>query len=60
MTNNLLNAFKTMLNETDWMDEESKQVAIEKVNFIDTKIGYSDDIHNDTYLNEIYKNVKYR
>ena len=32
MTNNLLNAFKKMLNETDWMDDESKQVAIEKVN----------------------------
>jgi membrane metallo-endopeptidase-like protein 1 len=46
-----------MLNETDWMDEESKQVAIEKVNYIDTKIGYSDDIYNDTYLNGIYKNV---
>lgn len=57
MTNNLLSAFKTMLNETDWMDEESKQVAIEKVNYIDTKIGYSDDIYNNTYLNGIYKNV---
>ena len=31
MTNNLLTTFKEMLNETDWMDEQSKKVALEKV-----------------------------
>ena len=31
MTNNLLITFKEMLNETDWMDEQSKKVALEKV-----------------------------
>lgn len=31
MTYNLLSAFKIMLNESDWMDEESKIIALEKV-----------------------------
>ena len=31
MANNLLNEFKLILNESDWMDTESKKVALEKV-----------------------------
>lgn len=33
MVDNLLGAFKQILRESDWMDEESKKSAIEKVNF---------------------------
>lgn len=32
MTNNILKEFKQVLNETDWMDEQSKQAAKDKVN----------------------------
>ena len=31
MVQNLLEEFKQILRESDWMDEESKKVAIEKV-----------------------------
>ena len=31
MTNNILNEFKSILNETDWMDVSSKQAALDKV-----------------------------
>jgi membrane metallo-endopeptidase-like protein 1 len=31
MVNNLLQEFKQILRESDWMDDESKKVAIEKV-----------------------------
>lgn len=30
---NLQDAFKELVNENDWMDEETKKVAIEKVPF---------------------------
>ena len=57
MVQNLLREFKQIIKETDWMDEVSKQKAIEKANFIDIKIGYSEKIYNDTYLNEEYSVV---
>lgn len=57
MVQNLLLEFKEILRETDWMDEVSKQKAIEKANLIDVKIGYSDKIYNDTYLNEQHAGV---
>lgn len=31
MIDNLLDEFTQMLNESDWMDDESKLVALEKV-----------------------------
>jgi predicted metalloendopeptidase len=57
MVNNLLSEFKLILNENEWMEDESKRRAIEKVHSIDTKIGYSDQILNDTYLDILYENV---
>ena len=54
---NLLSEFKLILNENEWMEDESKRRAIEKVHSIDTKIGYSDQILNDTYLDILYENV---
>lgn len=59
MVANLLEEFKLILNETDWMDTESKLVALEKAQYIDTKIGYSENILNDTFLNKHYENVNY-
>lgn len=33
MIANLQEAFKELVDESDWMDEETKKVAIEKVSF---------------------------
>ena len=33
MSNNIVKEFKYMLNETDWMDAQSKKAALEKVIF---------------------------
>lgn len=33
MINNLLNEFKAILNESDWLDAKSKELAMEKVSF---------------------------
>jgi predicted metalloendopeptidase len=57
MTDNLISEFKLILKESDWMDQESKNKALEKVDHMDRKIGYSDDIFNETYLESFYKNV---
>ncbi len=55
MVENILNEFKQILKESDWMDEQSKQKAIEKASLIDIKIGYSENIYNDSKLNEQYR-----
>ncbi len=57
MINKIIDEFKEILNESDWMDKESKLKALEKASNIDIKIGYPDFIKNDTYLNELYKEV---
>ena len=49
--------FRNILNSTDWMDEWSRKAAIDKLDNIDSKIGYSDDILNNTYLDKFYKGV---
>jgi hypothetical protein len=33
MTKTILNEFKQILNETDWMDVQSKKAALDKVKF---------------------------
>lgn len=45
MTNNLLTTFKEMLNETDWMDEQSKKVALEKVRKRRIKLFFNVKLH---------------
>lgn len=55
MVSNLLVEFKNIIKESDWMDEKSKEKALEKATLIDIKIGYADKIFNDTRLNEQYK-----
>ena len=57
MIENIRSEFKQILNELDWMDDASKRAAEEKADFIDTKIGYPDYTFNDTYMNDIYKEV---
>lgn len=60
MIDNLLNEFEIILKESDWMDDESKKKALEKVKQMDKKIGYSEDIFNETYLQVFYQNVYYK
>ncbi len=57
MIKNILNEFRNIIAESDWMDTESRQAARDKLNAIDYKIGYSDIILNDTALENMYKGV---
>lgn len=54
MTRNIVNEFKAILDENEWMDKKSKIRALEKADFIKTQIGYPDDYDNTTYVNIKY------
>ena len=54
MTNNLLNEMKIMIQESTWMDAESKTKAIEKANYIKPQIGYPDFYDNTSYVAQNY------
>lgn len=57
MTHKLQQAFRDILQATDWIDETTKQLAEEKVNSMSLKIGYPDDILIPSELNEKYKGI---
>ncbi|KAK7463335.1 hypothetical protein BaRGS_00038100 [Batillaria attramentaria] len=52
MAANLLEAFKEIVRESDWMSNSTKQAALEKADSMKYKIGYPDFIMNDTWLDE--------
>ncbi|XP_072047168.1 membrane metallo-endopeptidase-like 1 [Amphiura filiformis] len=54
MIANLRKAFKDMLEYNEWMDEETKVVAREKIDAMRQQIGYPDWIYEDDTLNEYY------
>ncbi|XP_064610524.1 neprilysin-1-like isoform X2 [Liolophura sinensis] len=59
MTSNLRNAFKNMLVDIDWMDEETRTAAREKADAMDLNIGYSDDLLDDNKLNAEFAELQY-
>lgn len=53
-------AFMDILEkENDWMDEETKQKALDKAHAVLAKVGYPEFILNDTYLNEDLKQLQF-
>ena len=50
-------AFKTRLEEKDWLDDTTKERCAAKVDAITEMVAYPDQIYNDTYLNELYARV---
>lgn len=60
LVNNLQKAFENRINELDWMSDETKAQAKEKLYAITKKIGYPDvwrtydaDINRDTYFENV-------
>ncbi|CAF0951778.1 unnamed protein product [Didymodactylos carnosus] len=56
MINDIRSSFIEMLNQSTWMDAESRNKAIEKAQAIDQKVGYPDYLgsNNNTKLEEDY------
>lgn len=53
-------AFNDILHENEWMDAETNIVAQEKIAAMEEKIGYDDDILNNTLVNRRYENMTVR
>lgn len=58
MTREIQQSFKELLNQTTWIDDETKELATEKVNAMLLRIGYPDFILQPELLNERYKDVR--
>ncbi|KAL8571767.1 hypothetical protein ACOMHN_058131 [Nucella lapillus] len=63
MIGDLKDAFKEMIQEADWMTDQTKTAALDKalcccvLTAVVDKVAYPLRDMNDTYLNEQYKNV---
>ncbi|UXI15420.1 Pre-mRNA-splicing factor 38A [Sarcoptes scabiei] len=54
MIHNIREAFNELLNYNEWMDDETRQVAKEKANAINERIGYPDLLTNPIQLSKEY------
>lgn len=59
MIYNIREAFNELLEENDWMDGQTKQVARDKANAMNERIGYPDLLTNSIELSKEYGQVGY-
>ena len=57
MIGNLKTAFKSLLDESSWMDAATKSIALEKVDVMREFVAYPDWITNQTALENYYAGV---
>lgn len=57
MIHSIREAFNELLEENDWMDNETRAVAKEKADLINERIGYPDILTNPDELAKEYSNV---
>ncbi len=55
----LQTVFSDLLDETQWMDEDSRKEAHAKLNVMGKKIGYPEFVKDDQELSEYYEKVSY-
>ncbi|XP_055523630.1 neprilysin-4 [Wyeomyia smithii] len=60
MTHELQQAFREILNETKWLDGQTKRLAEMKVNAMSLRIGYPDFILSHKELNDKYSDLQIR
>uniref|UniRef100_A0A673HYE4 Neprilysin n=1 Tax=Sinocyclocheilus rhinocerous TaxID=307959 RepID=A0A673HYE4_9TELE len=58
MITNIREVFVSNLDDLAWMDAETKKAAEEKARAIRERIGFSENIMNNTYLDQEYQDVK--
>ncbi|XP_026143562.1 neprilysin isoform X1 [Carassius auratus] len=59
MITNITEVFVSNLDDLAWMDAETKKAAEEKARAIRERIGFSENILNNTYLDQEYQNLSY-
>ncbi|XP_052819632.1 neprilysin-4-like isoform X2 [Mya arenaria] len=57
MIGNIRNAFNELLDELDWMDPSTKELAREKAKAVREWIGYPADVADPEKITELYENV---
>lgn len=57
MVDYIRSEFLRILNEIDWMDEETREEAREKANSIAPYIGYPDELLQDELVEELYSGL---
>lgn len=60
MIRNIREAFNELLDENEWMDEETKLLAKEKADCINERIGYPDILTKSEELETEYQQVYLR
>lgn len=60
MIDTVKKGFKERLDNNEWIDKETRQACVEKVDAITKLVAYPDELFNDTYLNGLYVNVSYK
>lgn len=50
-------AFAKLLQEIDWMDDVTRENALQKTNTMTSYVAYSDELYDDKKLEEYYANV---
>eukprot|EP00057_Strongylocentrotus_purpuratus_P003151 XP_003726040.1 PREDICTED: membrane metallo-endopeptidase-like 1 [Strongylocentrotus purpuratus] len=56
----LKRAFKEMLKENEWMDDNTREVAAEKCDAMQELVGYPDWLFDEERLNEEYEDLDFR
>lgn len=58
MVNGIRKEFEIILNEVDWMDEETRKSATNKLHAMSTHIGYPDEIMDNSKIEKYYENLE--
>ncbi|KAG4071253.1 hypothetical protein HA402_003957 [Bradysia odoriphaga] len=58
IVDNIRDEFEKILQTVDWMDDVTRQAALEKLEKMATYIGYPDEIKNVTLLEEYYDGLE--
>ncbi|XP_060581149.1 neprilysin-1-like [Ruditapes philippinarum] len=56
MIDRIRDAFNQLLNDNDWMDETTKELARDKANAIEEWIGYPEEVLDVDKINKLYEN----
>ncbi|XP_058061824.1 neprilysin-2 isoform X2 [Anopheles bellator] len=60
MVNDIKAVFVDILKKVDWMDEVTRESALEKVSTMATHIGYPDELMSDGKIAEYYKDLEFQ
>lgn len=58
MVNGIRKEFELILNEVNWMDDETRKSALNKLRGMSTHIGYPDEIMDNSKIEKYYENLE--